>query len=91
MLTVFHVYVEVRSGFDVFAFVVGNDVGMPEALEDGKLRLQLLSFSLGHLRVADFLAAEDLGLGVSSLGFGNGGLRKRAGLRVRPTCGGPCE
>lgn len=60
VLTVLHVYVQVRSGFDVLTLVVGDDVGVSQAFQDGELCLQLFSLPRRHLKVADFLAAEDL-------------------------------
>lgn len=54
---------EVLRCLDVVAFEVGDNVGVSELLQDRQLSLQLLAFLLRHLKIADFLAAEDLGGG----------------------------
>ena len=60
---VLHVQVQVLARLDVVALEVGDDVGVPQLLEDGQLGLELLAFLLRHLEIADFLAAQDLGGG----------------------------
>lgn len=44
--TVFHVKVQVLTGFEVLSVVVGDDVGVSEVGEDLELGVQLFSFFL---------------------------------------------
>lgn len=45
---------------------VADDVGVSKGRKDLEFGVQLLSLFLGHLQVADLLAAEDHAIGLSS-------------------------
>lgn len=60
--TIFHVNVQLLSGFEVFAMAVTNNIGMIEGMEDHKFGLELLPLFHGHFEVLDFLATKDLGM-----------------------------
>jgi high-affinity nickel permease len=56
---VLHVEVQVLALLEVFAVVVGYNVGMPQVRQDLELGVQLLALLLRHAQVADLLAAHD--------------------------------
>lgn len=68
--TVFHVDVQVLTGFEMFAAVVSDNVGVAKGRKNGELCVQLLALLLGHFEVADLFAAEDHAI-VLSADFAN--------------------
>lgn len=57
---VLHVQVQVVAGLEVLAVAVLHDVRVAQGLEDAQLGVQLGLLAVGHARVGDLLAAEDL-------------------------------
>lgn len=57
--TVFHVQVQVLARLEVFAVVVGDDVGVSQVGKDLELGVKLLAFLLGHSKIRNLFAAHD--------------------------------
>ena len=76
--TVLHVQIKVLGRFEVFAMIVGHDVGVSQGAQDVEFGGELLALLVGHLYIVYLFATQYLirGISVSYLSNNRGGKGK---------------